>query len=227
MGLFTTNDTGDDCAEDVFHFPTSQKLLLIFTRNPQLGQCKTRLAATVGDKTALEIYCFLLEHTVSVTKDSPADKRVYYSEEIWEKDLWDPKYYHKMLQKGNNLGERMQHAFDQGFKDGYKKIIIIGSDLYDLTQQDIEAAFRALEKDDFVIGPAEDGGYYLLGMKKPKPTIFQNKTWGSDSVLSDTLEDLKNERTVLLSQKNDVDYYEDIKDIEVFQPFLKHLKNDE
>ena len=91
----------------------------------------------------------------------------------------------------------------------------------------LSSLVKTLEKDDFVIGPAEDGGYYLLGMKKPKPTIFQNKIWGSDSVLSDTLEDLKNERTVLLSQKNDVDYYEDIKDIEVFQPFLKHLKNDE
>ena len=226
MGLFTTKDTEDENASDVFHFPTSKKLLLIFTRNPQLGKCKTRLAAKIGAENALDIYKFLLQHTVAITQDSTPNKRVYYSEEIWEEDIWNPKFYTKMLQKGNDLGERMKHAFEEGFRDGYEKIIIIGSDIYDLSQQDIEAAFLALEDHDFVIGPAKDGGYYLLGMKTLKPKLFQNKEWGTTTVLEDTLQDLSNETVCHLPLKNDIDVLEDILDIEVFQPYLKQIKND-
>ncbi|MEZ4794574.1 MAG: TIGR04282 family arsenosugar biosynthesis glycosyltransferase [Flavobacteriaceae bacterium] len=226
MGLFTTNDTGEDYAEDVFHFPTSSKLLLIFTRNPELGKCKTRLATKIGAEKALEIYKFLLKHTVSVTQNLNTDKRVYYTDEIWPHDLWDPKVYTKKLQAGDHLGSRMEQAFREGFQDGYQKIIIIGSDMYDLSQSDLEAAFTALNSHDFVLGPATDGGYYLLGMKKPWPQLFSEKQWGSNSVLKDTLSDLRNERFVLLPERNDVDVYEDIAHLKAFQPFLKHLHHD-
>ncbi|MEZ4874239.1 MAG: TIGR04282 family arsenosugar biosynthesis glycosyltransferase [Flavobacteriaceae bacterium] len=222
MGLLTSNKHTDH-AEDVFHFPTSKKLLLIFTRNPELGKCKTRLAAKVGDRTALAIYTFLLKHTVQISKNVSADKYVYYSDAIGEEDLWDLSIFHKRLQKGSHLGERMQNAFEQGFKDGYQKIVIIGSDLYDLTTEEIDQAFLALKDNDFVVGPAEDGGYYLLGMKSLRPALFLSKEWGSSSVLEETLAHLPKERTVLLPKKNDIDTYEDIKDIEVFQPFLKPL----
>jgi rSAM/selenodomain-associated transferase 1 len=220
MGLVTTNKN-TDYAEDVFHFPTSKNLLLIFTRNPELGKCKTRLAAAIGNENALELYKFLLHHTAKVTRNVTADKCVYYSEEIWENDHWDNAIYHKRTQKGNDLGERMANAFVQGFKDGYEKIIIIGSDMFDLSQEEIDKAFLALNSNDFVIGPAEDGGYYLLGMKKMFPQLFQNKAWGTASVLEATLKDLEEENFGVLSLKNDVDIYEDIKDIEVFGPFLK------
>ena len=78
MGLVTTNKNTDN-AEDVFHFPTSKNLLLIFTRNPELGKCKTRLAATIGDENALALYQFLLKHTAEITRHVTADKYVYYS----------------------------------------------------------------------------------------------------------------------------------------------------
>lgn len=220
MGLVTTNKNTDH-AEDVFHFPTSKNLLLIFTRNPELGKCKTRLAATIGDENALALYTFLLQHTAEITRKVTADKYVYYSEAIWEKDHWDNTIYHKRTQKGKDLGERMANAFKQGFKDGYEKIIIIGSDMYDITQEEIDNAFLVLHTHDFVIGPAEDGGYYLLGMKKIHSQLFQNKEWGTPSVLKATLKDLVEEKSGLLALKNDIDTYEDIKNIEAFQPFLK------
>ena len=199
-------------------------LLLIFTRNPELGKCKTRLAATVGDQTALDIYKFLLEHTSNITSKLEAEKQVYYSEEIWDNDLWQGKGFIKKLQDGIDLGERMFKAFKSGFDEGFEKIIIIGSDMYDLNQNDLEEAFKKLDDNDYVIGPAEDGGYYLLGMKKPFPGLFKNKAWGTGSVLKDTLNDLKNKEYVLLEIRNDVDLYDDIKNLEAFQPFLKHMK---
>lgn len=205
---------------------TTENLLLIFTRNPELGKCKTRLAATVGDKTALTIYNFLLEHTVAITKDLSAHKQVYYTEEIWEDDVWESSIYDKKLQDGINLGDRMQNAFHAGFKAGFKRIIIIGSDMYDISQEDIEQAFIALQNHDFVVGPAEDGGYYLLGMTRLHEPLFQDKVWGTGTVLKNTLSDLKNEDYATLSIKNDVDVYEDIEHIDAFQPFLKAYKND-
>ncbi|MBO0330526.1 TIGR04282 family arsenosugar biosynthesis glycosyltransferase [[Muricauda] lutisoli] len=202
----------------------SKNLLLILTRNPELGKCKTRLAAKVGDPTALEIYKFLLDKTVSFTKGLKVEKWVYYSEEIWRNDIWDNKVYTKKLQVGNDLGERMMNAFKEGFQAGFEHIIIIGSDMYHLNQSDLEEAFSKFKNHDFVVGPAEDGGYYLLGMKSLKVELFQNKDWGTNTVLSDTLSDLTDEKAALLKEKNDVDYYEDIIDIEAFAPFIKHLK---
>ena len=203
---------------------STDSLLIIFTRNPEFGKCKTRLAATTGDESALEIYKFLLQHTVSITKDLEVDKEVYYSVKVRENDIWDSKVYTKKQQQGKDLGLRMNHAFKQAFDAGYKKVIIIGSDMYDLSQQDIELAFKELGNHDFVIGPAEDGGYYLIGMKFLNSSVFLNKKWGTDTVLAETLEDLKNENIKQLELRNDVDYYEDIKDIEAFKKFLpKHL----
>lgn len=226
MGLLNKKDTDEEKDfEAEFHFPTSDKALLIFTRNPELGKVKTRLASGVGDQSALNIYKFLLQHTVKITSGLNADKQVFYSEKIRTSDYWDETVFTKKLQYGDDLGLRMQRAFQDAFKSGYKKAIIIGSDMYDLSQEDIEQAFSALDDHDFVIGPAEDGGYYLLGMNVLKPELFQHKNWGTETVLKDTLADLKQESVKLLETRNDVDYYEDIKGIEAFFPFLpKHLK---
>ncbi|MGB5378887.1 TIGR04282 family arsenosugar biosynthesis glycosyltransferase [Muriicola sp.] len=200
-----------------------ENLLLIFIRNPELGKCKTRLAAAVGDETALAIYIFLLEHTVTVTQPLDVTKEVHYSNCIMEDDLWNPKIYHKKLQLGSDLGERMANAFTAGFKAGYKRIVIIGSDLYDLSTEDLKNAFSKLESNEIVIGPAKDGGYYLLGMTQNEPAIFKNKIWGTSTVLKDTLAQLNNKNMYLLSSKNDVDVLEDIINVPAFQPFLKNI----
>lgn len=166
------------------------------------------MAATLGDETALDIYKFLLEHTVNITKNLAADKETWYSEEIWEDDIWPSSLYHKRLQKGASLGDRMAKAFQEGFEHGYERIIIIGSDLYDLKTKDVSNAFNRLKQHDYVIGPAEDGGYYLLGMTKFTPELFQSKNWGgSDSVLTDTLNDLMNKDYVRLDLRNDIDVF--------------------
>ena len=226
MGLFSKKDTDKERNfEAEFQFPTSDKTLLIFTRNPELGKVKTRLAGGVGDQAALDIYKFLLQHTVKITSGLSVDKQVFYSEKIRSGDFWDEEKFTKKLQHGEDLGLRMQRAFQDAFKSGYQKAIIIGSDMYDLSQKDIEQAFAALDDHNFVIGPAEDGGYYLLGMNVLKPELFQHKEWGTETVLNDTLADLKEESVKLLETRNDVDYYEDIKGIESFFPFLpQHLK---
>jgi uncharacterized protein len=194
-------------------------LILIFTRNPELGKVKTRLAATIGDKNALEIYEFLLNHTNIIVKEIPVSRRVLYSEEINQNDIWDNSIYQKKIQFGNDLGARMKNAFADGFEEGYKKIVIIGTDLYDLEISDIEKTFEKLDKHEIVIGPAADGGYYLLGLKSIPNGIFTNKKWGTNSVLSNTLKDIEKFDVCLLKSKNDIDTFDDIKKIPEFQKY--------
>ncbi len=223
MSIFVPQTNKKD--KKTIHYPlaNSKNLLLIFTRNPILGQCKTRLAATVGDKVALDIYRFLLNHTFAITNELPVHKQVYYSNEIWEDDVWDNSIFDKRLQQGSDLGERMANAFAKGFEEGFENIIIIGSDMYDLDTTDLKTAFNALMQNDFVIGPAEDGGYYLLGMKVYNESVFKNKNWGKEKVFQSTMDDLKNEKVYLLKSKNDIDLYDDVKHIEAFQPYLKNI----
>ena len=199
----------------------SKNLLLIFTRNPELGKAKTRLAKTVGDEKALEIYKFLLEKTRNISSEVTSDKAVYYSVKIRENDIWDAKSFQKHQQVGEDLGIRMLNAFKNSFDAGYKKVMIIGSDLYDLTSKNIENAFKKLDTNDVVLGPAEDGGYYLLGMNALQENIFKNKDWGTASVRKDTLTDLQDKAVFLLEELNDVDVFEDIEHHPAFVQFLQ------
>ena len=224
MSIILPTQKKKEVATVNYHNVASKNLLLIFTRNPELGKCKTRLAATVGNESALEIYKFLLNHTAAITQDVNAAKQVWYSEEIWNDDVWDTTYFDKRIQNGNDLGIRMANAFQEGFASKFERIIVIGSDMHDLTKGDIDNAFEVLKTKDFVIGPAEDGGYYLLGMNSFNSAVFKNKTWGNDTVLQGTLEDLKNRNVQLLETRNDVDLYEDIATNDAFLPFLKHIK---
>ena len=199
----------------------NDRLLLIFTRNPQLGKVKTRLAADVGEQVALEIYLALLEHTAAVAAGINAEKWVFYSEAIQNGDLWEDSIFRKKLQQGQNLGERMENAFRRGFEEGFRKILIIGSDLYDLSEKDLEKAFLTLESSNFVLGPAQDGGYYCFGMRKMASEVFRNKSWSTKSVLAETLKDLENEKVTLLEEKNDIDTAEDLKGF----PELQRIAN--
>lgn len=198
----------------------SKNLLLIFTRNPELGKVKTRLAKTIGDEPALNIYKFLLNHTKEVTQDLNCDKAVYYSVKVRNNDIWDTSNYQKHQQNGDDLGIRMKNAFQEAFNKNYEKVLIIGSDLYDLKPNHINEAFEKLNSNDVVIGPAEDGGYYLLGMKELHSEVFKNKAWGTSTVRQNTLNDLQNDSVHLLETLNDVDVFDDIKDNPAFEQFL-------
>ncbi len=170
-----------------------RELLIIFYRNPILGKVKTRLAATLGDESALDIYRHLVAHTREVIckVEVTTAKAVFYSDVIDVDDEWGDVHVQKFQQIGVSLGERMIEAFSLGFSMGYKSICIIGTDCLELSSSIVDSAFTELRNHDAVIGPARDGGYYLLGMNNLEPTIFQNKNWGSDSVYEATLADFK------------------------------------
>lgn len=206
---------------------THTQALLIFTRNPELGKCKTRLAKTIGDAAALRIYTFLLKHTAKVISEvKNTDIRVYFSAYIGANDIWDTARCSKHLQQGEDLGARMENAFRETFEAGYHKVVIIGSDLYDLQESDIAEAFVALNTYDTVIGPASDGGYYLLGLKKVIPSLFKGKHWGTPEVLPATVKDLEPFTTCFLPEKNDIDRFEDIAGNPVFEELLTPYSND-
>lgn len=185
--------------------------LIIFVRNPELGKVKTRLAKTVGDNKALDIYKQLLQHTLDITINLAIDKYVFYADEIPGNDMWKNDRYCRLLQKNEGLGEKMLHAFQLIFNKQYEKVIIIGSDCIELTQEIISNAFDSLDDHDVVIGPANDGGYYLLGMKKVHEILFINKQWSTDNVFDETVKDLKHLRLRFhkLPQLIDIDTEED------------------
>jgi len=160
--------------------------LIIFTKNPEAGKVKTRLAATLGNEAALSVYVQLLSYTVSITNYLPVDKFVFYSNHILQEDIWNNKHFFKQVQAGSDLGERMKNALDVTFQDGYDKIVIIGTDCPDLNAGIIMNAFAYLNSHDVVIGPAEDGGYYLLGMKQLYSELFENIIWSTNTVLNET-----------------------------------------
>jgi len=158
-------------------------------KNPVKGKVKTRLASTLGDEKALEIYKFILGHTARVVSETQqCDKAIFYSDFVDHDDLWNDTSPQKFLQSGKDLGERMSNAFDFAFGNGYDKVVVIGTDCLDLNSETIEEGFRNLQNDDIVIGPAVDGGYYLLGMKRLYKNLFENVPWSTESVFTNTVE---------------------------------------
>ncbi|MEJ7644907.1 MAG: TIGR04282 family arsenosugar biosynthesis glycosyltransferase [Chryseolinea sp.] len=168
-----------------------RNLLIVFIKNAQLGKVKTRLAATIGDVRALEVYNSLLDHTLFITKDLSCDKVVYYSDFIPRLDEWRSSGFFQAVQSGADLGEKMLTAFSEGFSQHYASVVIIGSDCYELSSEHINIAFSKLANVPFVIGPAYDGGYYLLGMTHLCKQLFMGKAWSSDSIFQSTTNDLK------------------------------------
>ncbi len=197
----------------------NKNLLIIFIRNLELGKVKTRLAESLGNQKTLEIYKLLLNRTKQITQHLPIDKAVFYSVKVIENDIWDVGYQ-KHRQKGSDLGERMFNAFSEAFAKGYEKAAIIGSDLFDLTPRHILEAYEKLNTNDVVIGPAEDGGYYLLASAKIYPEIFKNKEWSTSAVRQQTLSNLQEQNVYLLPMLNDVDVIEDIENHPAFVQFL-------
>ena len=156
--------------------------LIIFIRNPEKGKVKTRLAKSVGDEEALKIYKSLLNHTKEVVEAVDCKRFLFYSERIYENDGWSNQKFVKHIQKGQELGIRMENAFQTLFDEGVQKAIIVGSDIAELSTDIIDDAFEQLDQSDAVMGKALDGGYYLLGMKRPMPTLFRDMVWSTSKV---------------------------------------------
>lgn len=193
--------------------PEARELLMIFARNPEKGKVKKRLAESIGADLALEVYLELMKHTARIVRPIEADKEVHYTDSIHSKDPLNRSYLHKKLQGHGELGERMGAAFKGAFEAGYERVVIIGADCYELGTEHLEQAFTALRHDqEAVIGPAQDGGYYLLGLTEYVDPLFRNKSWGGSDVLLDSLVDLREEGVHyhLLPTLNDVDREEDL-----------------
>lgn len=190
-----------------------KNLLIIFYKNPEVGAVKTRLAATLGKEKALDIYLKLADHTRIISKYIEADKVVYYSNTIQTEDAWSSSVFGKKVQVGDDLGERMLNAFQQSFEMGYKQVCIIGTDCLELDADIIEQAFNDLTSNEIALGLAKDGGYYLLGMKRLHPHLFQDKQWSTSTVGHDTLLDILHKKLSykLLPLLSDIDVEEDLK----------------
>lgn len=188
-----------------------KQLLIVFAKNIVLGKVKTRLAKTQGDSFAFNVYSRLVAITERESlKVQNADVHVYFSDVV-VKSKWPNQ--EKYVQQGTDLGDRMKHAFEQGFAKGYDRIIGVGADLPDLSAEVMEEGLSALKDTDTVFGPSEDGGYYLIGMRKMIPQIFENKPWSTDTLLALTQSELSELgfSTTTLKTLNDVDTIEDLK----------------
>jgi rSAM/selenodomain-associated transferase 1 len=168
------------------------KALIIFQKNLIKGTVKTRLAETMGEEAALEIYRKLVKHTHVQSSKVKADKLLFLSDQVSARDKVGYADYHYYVQAEGDLGFRMKNAFDHSFAKGYKKTIIIGTDCAAMTGSIIEDAFTLLDANDVVVGPAIDGGYYLIGMKKAVDGLFEGIPWSTDQVFALTMEKLKN-----------------------------------
>ena len=187
-------------------------MLIVFVKNPVLGKVKSRLAKSIGREKALFVYKRLLWKTREIVLNVKCDKLICYSDFIEEKDIWDNEIFWKGVQRGADLGERMFNSIQMAADNRYEKICLIGSDNLELSSKILVDAFESLEKFDFVIGPAKDGGYYLIGMKQPNKNIFKDKAWGTNLVLEQTIRNIDDLglKVNLLPELNDIDEIDDI-----------------
>jgi rSAM/selenodomain-associated transferase 1 len=167
--------------------------LIVFQKNEILGKVKTRLASTLGHEEALKIYQILIAHTHQVIQSIVADRYIFFSEYVPETyEIQDSSFYFQ-VQNGKDLGDRMKNAFEFLFCIGYERVLIIGTDCATLEPIHIQTAIQKLDLVDIVIGPAEDGGYYLLGMKNLVSSLFEDMKWSTEDVLKETINRLTQE----------------------------------
>ena len=187
----------------------SRELLIVFVKNIVLGKVKTRLARNIGNTGAFNVYKQLFNITQSETINLNIDRHIYFSD-VTIKTAWPNDA--KFVQKGEDIGIRMENAFRKGFELGYDHIILIGSDLPDISEKVIKQGFKYLSKRDFIFGPATDGGYYLVGMKTLLSGVFHNKPWSRPNLMQTTHEFIVNNKKSIeyLEKMNDIDTIDDL-----------------
>jgi rSAM/selenodomain-associated transferase 2/rSAM/selenodomain-associated transferase 1 len=171
--------------------------LIVFTRYPEVGKTKTRLISSMGADSAAHLQRLMTEHVISKTRRLAAIRKVsvevYY--EGGNEDLmraWLGPYFAYTPQSRGDLDRRMSCAFEAAFASGIEKVVIIGSDIPGITTDILQQAFDILQNKDLVLGPANDGGYYLIGLqnasfRREHPALFTNIPWGTDKVLDKSL----------------------------------------
>ena len=187
-----------------------KKALIVFQKNRILGKVKTRLAETIGDEKALDCYSQMIAYTYEQLQKVDADIHLYFSEFI---ESVPHQNWHVQTQKGEDLGEKMYNAFLELKSVGYDQVLIIGTDCLELTSEIINNSFIALNSSDYVLGPATDGGYYLLGLTELNDVLFLNKEWSNDKVFQTAIDVIQqqNKTVFLLGKLSDIDDFNDLK----------------
>lgn len=166
--------------------------LIIFSRFPEVGRTKTRLIPALGPQGAADLQTQMTESIVHTAQRACERWGARLEICFWGGDRtmmaqWLGSEFHYQHQGPGNLGEKMARAFQRSFDQGSDRTVIIGSDCPSLTPEDMGQAFRTLERKDLVLGPATDGGYYLIALRRSHPELFQNIAWGTDQVFAQTL----------------------------------------
>lgn len=204
----------------------SPNALIYFVKFPEPGKVKTRLAKVVGDPRAAQAYRELTETNLGILNSLPPNlAKVIITFYPFEKEeairSWLSGPYEYRAQKGSELGTRLQNAFQFAFEKGFKKVMALGSDTLGLRPDLISKGFDALEFYDVVMGPAYDGGYYLIGTNRKQPSIFKNIPWSSADVYESTLNKLieKNLFYYLLQKLDDLDEAKNLRGGKAYEIF--------
>lgn len=189
--------------------------VIVFLKDPVPGEVKTRIGQTLGMDNAAIIYRKLVEKTKEVLIDFPADIWMFVNKSPERFQPWREDNCYIDIQSDGDLGNKMLHAFHK-IQDRYEYTVLIGTDCPQLDSDILWSAFEALENHHLVLGPAHDGGYYLIGSKCIHPDLFNDIPWSSEVVLQKTLEKAKQLKlsVVQLQQLRDVD---DINDVHFFE----------
>lgn len=166
-----------------------ENAIIYFVKYPTPGKVKTRLAKTIGDQEAVYLYKQLAENNFFILRQcKEADLIVVFDppEDHLKIHQWLSGADHYVTQEGLDLGNRLINVFKWAFNQGYQKAAAYGSDTLQLTTTIAEQSFVALESADVVIGPAKDGGYYLIGLSSNQPMLFEEINWSTSEVLSQT-----------------------------------------
>ncbi len=169
-----------------------KQLLIIFTKFPEPGKTKTRLSPALGKAAAADCQRQMTEHVLAqaqqLTHQDAIDLQIHYhGANLSTLRAWLGPRLTYCAQSGENLGQRMARAFFLNFQKGYNRIILIGSDCPDISPAILRSAITTLRPVDLVLGPATDGGYYLIGLHQPHPELFTEVDWGSNKVLAQTI----------------------------------------
>jgi rSAM/selenodomain-associated transferase 1 len=166
----------------------NDRRLLVFLRAPREGQVKTRLACGIGAVSALEAYRTLLQHTLEAASGFGAVELRFTPADALPlvEPLLRPGWT-AVFQGDGDLGFRLDSAFSDAFREGFRRVIVIGSDCPEILATDLESADAGLSDADVVLGPAKDGGYWLLGLRRPAPFLFRDMPWSTPHVLAETV----------------------------------------
>ena len=194
----------------------ANRCVIVFVRAPILGKVKTRLAKVLDPRTVLDLYRCFVADVLAILASSGFQIVICFHPRDADQDIvdWLGDQYPYFPQQGLDLGDRMAKAFEYVFKHGCRQALLLGTDFPDLPRNVIHQAFDGLDHYGAAIGPANDGGYYLIGFERRnfQPTVFDKMPWGTDQVYAETVKRFSGLENLplVLPRWRDIDEYEDL-----------------